>query len=66
MEAIYVDGVERLGGTRFGNPVTISSFSWRTTAFNMAGNLWLDGFRVRKYVSPEPTHGAWGAEETVE
>ncbi len=66
VEAIYVDGVERLDYRRFGNPVTITSFSWRTTTFLTAGNLWLDGFRVRKYVTPEPTHGAWGAEETVE
>jgi hypothetical protein len=65
VEAIYVDGVERLGGTRFGGPVTITSFSWRT-ALSTAGILWLDGFRVRKYVSPEPTHGWWGPEETVE
>jgi len=66
VEAIYVDGVERLGGTQIVNLVTISSFSWRTTSFVTAGTLWLDGFRVRKYVSPEPTHGAWGPEETVE
>ncbi len=67
VEAIYVDGVERLGGSKdFMNPVTITSFSWSTTTFDTAGDLWLDGFRVRKYVAPEPTHGAWGAEETVE
>ncbi|UCH70034.1 MAG: hypothetical protein JSV29_07340 [Candidatus Bathyarchaeota archaeon] len=66
MEAIYVDGVERLGGSKSMNPVTITSFSWTTTVYITAGNLWLDGFRVRKYVTPEPTHGAWGAEETVE
>ncbi len=65
VEAIYVDGVERLGGSKSVNPVTITSFSWRTALFTV-GNLWLDGFRVRKYVTPEPTHGAWGAEETVE
>ncbi len=66
VEAIYVDGVERLGGSKdYMNPVTITSFSWRTT-FVSAGNLWLDGFRVRKYVAPEPSHGAWGAEETVD
>ena len=66
VEAIYVDGEERLDYRRFGNPVTIASFSWRTTTFLTAGTLWLDGFRVRKYVTFEPTHGAWGAEETVE
>jgi len=66
VEAIYVDGVERLGGsTDFRSPVTITSFSW-STSYSYTGNLWLDGFRVRKYVSPEPTHGAWEAEETVE
>jgi len=28
------------------------------------GNSWYDGFIVRKYVDPEPTHGSWGLEET--
>ncbi len=65
VDAVYVDGVERLGGTSFGNPVTITSFSWRTALFT-AGTLWLDGFRVRKYVTPEPIQWWWGAEETVE
>ncbi len=26
---------------------------------------WFDNFFVRKYVVPEPSHGAWGAEETT-
>ncbi len=66
-DAIYVDGVERLDTDLSTDPATITSFSWRTTApYETAVNLWLDGFRVRKYVAPEPTHGAWGAEETVE
>lgn len=25
---------------------------------------WYDNIRVRKYVSPEPSHGGWGSEET--
>ena len=24
---------------------------------------WIDNFKVRKYVDPEPTHGSWGSEE---
>ena len=24
---------------------------------------WMDNFRIRKYIYPEPTHGAWGSEE---
>lgn len=67
VEAIYVDGVERLSGSKvFENAVRITSFLWRTTTSDTAGNMWLDGFRVRKYVEPEPTHGAWGVEEPVE
>jgi len=26
---------------------------------------WFDTLRIRKYISPEPAHGAWGSEEAV-
>jgi len=26
--------------------------------------IWVDWYLIRKYVEPEPTHGAWGNEET--
>ncbi len=35
--------------------------SWTT-----AHERYVDDIRVRKFVDPEPTHGAWGAEEAVE
>jgi len=30
---------------------------------NLPINVWWDDVRIRKYVNPEPSHGAWGAEE---
>lgn len=35
----------------------------RGYSFNV-GTTWEDAFWIRKYVSPEPSHGAWGSEET--
>jgi len=29
------------------------------------GTDWIDNFWIRKYVSPEPSHGTWGSEETA-
>jgi len=29
-----------------------------------SGNAWFDNFFIAKYVDPEPSHGAWGSEET--
>ena len=31
--------------------------------FNTGGQAWWDWIFVRKYVSPEPSHGSWGIEE---
>jgi len=31
--------------------------------YNIIANNYLDDFRVRKYVNPEPSHGSWGGEE---
>jgi len=35
------------------------------TGVNSATTFYYDGLALRKYVDPEPSHGAWGSEETA-
>jgi hypothetical protein len=43
---------------------SISLFFLGTSAPPVICNSYWDSFFIRKYVSPEPAHGVWGAEET--
>jgi len=46
------------------NDVTADHVTFDCMGSSDLGNQWIDGFFIRKYISPEPSHGAWGPEET--
>jgi len=50
----------------FGNaPTDASSIKIKAQIGNTNGKtLWTDCYVLRKYISPEPSHGSWGTEET--
>lgn len=61
---IIIDGIEKVSGTitdfsQANRYVGIYDYAYTATA-----HFHVDWIAVRKYVSPEPSHGAWGSEET--
>ena len=62
---LVVDGVEHFSHSiSFDKTYTKMGFGGATGAAN--NNHWIQDYvMVRKYVDPEPSHGVWGAEETI-
>jgi len=63
---IYEDGVfvgSWTAITALGLPLGIDFFVY--AGYHNAGETRIDWIFVRKYVEPEPSHGAWGPEETA-
>jgi len=50
--------------TASGLPLGIDFMSY-TSSYSAAGETRIDWLFVRKYVDPEPSHGAWGSEESA-
>lgn len=63
---IYVNDTLKVNGATF-----YSSATWLEKVEYLCGNnavlgtYYIDNNILRKYVDPEPTHGAWGAEEAL-
>lgn len=63
---VYVDGVAKITGASF-----IGAMTKAQTVYLHGGSAcgaadqthYYDNYFMRKYVSPEPSHGAWGTEE---
>jgi hypothetical protein len=57
-----VDGTVRVNQTSSETPDRIHLGIARSSP-NLFGTIRFYGFKIRKYVSPEPIHGSWGTEE---
>lgn len=70
----YVQEIRVFGGTHIlefnndGDPVTVTDTRYSSGDYigirSVPPAMW-DWYLVRKYVSPEPSHGAWGSEESA-
>jgi len=65
MEASPNNFVARVGTTTVSKSVnSISGYFALQGPFGSGEYGWFDNVYVRKYVSPEPSHGSWGSEES--
>jgi len=65
MEVSANSFVARVGTTTVSKSVhSISGYFALQGPFVSGGYGWFDNVYVRKYVSPEPSHGSWGSEES--
>jgi len=67
---LYIDGVQKVSGYRFYDTSITSIATLETgnpsgTAANVTSIQYYDAIAIAKYIDPEPTHGAWGSEETA-
>jgi len=64
-EWVYINGVYQgyYAWRELGGEVNSISYVWFALGEAETGTMWLDSFRTRQYVSPEPIHGSWGSEE---
>jgi len=58
------DGTSHEGGFR-STPSEGFDEIWFAIYRFYSGDMYIDQFFIRKYVDPEPSHGAWGSEETA-
>lgn len=61
---LYVDGtLVAEGATEYADADAANALFLRSQYYGSYGDCWIDDVIVRKYASPEPTWGTWGAEE---
>jgi hypothetical protein len=60
---VELDGTLRVDEANSDVPNRVHLAIGRYSAYNF-GNERFYAFKIRKYVSPEPSHGSWGSEET--
>jgi hypothetical protein len=64
---IYVDDVLKVSGATFINTSANNLYTYGVLSWSggPTAGTYIDNIIVRKYVSPEPSHGSWGSEETL-
>lgn len=64
-EWVYINGAYQgyYAWREYGGEVNSIGYVWFALGEAEQGSMWLDVFRTRQYISPEPSHGTWGSEE---
>jgi len=63
---LYVnDTLVAEGATEYADATAANVLFLRSQYYGSDGDCWIDNVIVRKYASPEPTWGTWGAEEEI-
>jgi len=60
---VELDGTERVNEANSETSTLVHMGISRSDSYAF-GNIRVYAFKIRKFASPEPTHGAWGSEET--
>jgi hypothetical protein len=61
---LYVNGVQKHTVAMDQTMTTTRDYWGSLTGTQLSGIIYVDDFIVRKYVSPEPAHSTWGAQNT--